>query len=162
VAGCLELSQRKNFVELNPMDRRFSQLCHKHPALARTFYRSSYALSKVAPKTFVKFSIKKLSAEDISQIYSEPMLNFVAPAQQALRHPKGLVEEYEVFTQPWGLKGSQIKAPTHIWQGRADTFVTYKWAEVLHQQIPHSKLHLIDHAGHFVAHQKISQILADL
>ncbi len=162
VAGCLELSDRVNFDQLNPMDKRFSKRSHSLPMVAESVYWSMGMIAKVAPKFFVKSTARKLSDSDAHVIMSEPRKNFVIPSTQALSHPKGLVQEYRVFVEPFGFKPNEIPVKTSIWQGTEDTLVPPAWAKEMNRTIANSKLYIIPSAGHFVAHTEIDQILKSL
>lgn len=159
VASCLELEKRKNFSQLNPMDKRFSKRSHSLPLLAETIYWTMGRVAQLAPKFFVKSSVRQLSQSDALIITSEPLQNFVIPARQALDHPKGLVEEYRVFIKPFGFKMSDIKVKTDIWQGSDDSLVPPAWAKEIHNNMAGSSLHMVHDAGHFLAHTKIEEIL---
>lgn len=160
IASCLELSQRKNFFELNPMDKRFSRFAHKLPWLAWGIYAVMYVFIRLFPKSWRRLSAHQLGATDKS-IISDTQFDFVTPTKEALRQPRGMIEEYKAFIKPWGFELEAINVSTSIWQGTEDKFVTYKWAEFISRHIPNSDLHMIENAGHFIAHQEIDNILSE-
>ncbi len=159
IASCLDLSQRKNFEELNPMDRRLSRFAHNVPWLNWLTYALMSLFVRCTPKMWRRVSARQLCKAD-QTVIEDQSFDFVTPTKEALRKPSGMIEEYRVFNKPWGFKPSEIKVPTSIWQGRDDTLVPFAWAEVLDKQIPKSQLNLIDESGHFIARQEIDAILS--
>lgn len=162
VAGCLDLSLRKTFVELNPMDRKFSRMSHKIPLFARLVYRSMWVVARFLPKTWQHYSIKSLTSTDKKIILEEPIENFVDPMVQALGYPKGMVQEYEVFIRSWGFDLEDIVIPVAVWQGSEDTLVPAAWVVKMQKNLPHAKLRLVQGAGHFVAHTEITSLLKEV
>jgi pimeloyl-ACP methyl ester carboxylesterase len=160
VAGCLELNHREQFDQLNPMDKKFSQRAHKLKFIARTTYRAMWIAVRFLPKYWQKASVRNLCPADKNIIIGEPLSYFTKPMAEALMYPKGMIEEYNVFTQAWGFKLEDIKSPVQIWQGTADTLVPYNWAEEMHKILPNSKLYLLKDEGHFLAHSEINKILS--
>lgn len=162
VAGCLDLSLRKTFVELNPMDKKFSRMSHKLSVFGRIVYRAMWLVARLLPKTWQRSSVKSMSSSDKKIILEEPREYFVEPMVEALGNPKGMLEEYEVFIQPWGFELEDIMIPVAIWQGSEDTLVPAAWAVKMQKNLPHAKLQMIQGAGHFVAHTEITALLSEV
>lgn len=162
IAGCIELDKRKNFAELNPLDKRFSRMGHKHPFFARKVYKSMWLMARFMPILWRKLSIKSLSVADNKVILNEPVNNFSLPMAKALKYTKAMIEEYNVFIAPWRFELIQVQVPVEIWQGTADTLVPSVWAEKTHSCLPHSNLHLLEGQGHFLGHSKVDIILASI
>lgn len=162
IAGCLELSKRKNFDHLNPMDKDFSRLTHHLPPIAWATYWMLGKIARHLPNYWVKASSRHLSSRDKQIIAAEPKKNFVLPMAQALATPRGMLDEYRVFVEPWGFDPTTIVVPVSVWQGTDDTLVPASWAKHLAKQLPSARLHMVAGQGHFLAHDHISGILAEL
>lgn len=159
IAGCLELSQKQQFDQLNAMDKRYTHYSKKMPYIARMIFRGLWLVAKLSPDYFTKASAKKLAPADSKVLLTESRDNLVYPTVEALASPKGQVEEYNAFVRPWGFELAQIPQPVEVWQGGADNLVPPVWAEQMHRELRRSKLHMVDGLGHFLAHTQIDAIL---
>lgn len=60
------------------------------------------------------------------------------------------INEPVLLTKDWGFNVQEMTTPTFIWHGGDDKMAPAKMMEKFSQQIPHSKLHIVPEAGHFL------------
>ncbi len=89
---------------------------------------------------------------------------FSAAAQEA--HRVGLdgdTWEWRLYNQPWGFDLNEIHTETGLWYGEVDRNVPLGMGRYWAQQLPNSKLHMVEDGGHFsTINNHIGDILAYL
>lgn len=79
---------------------------------------------------------------------------------EALRQGvRGTVTDFEMLLSDWSSFATQVRAPTAIWHGEADTYVPIAMARNLHERIPHSIFHQVEGGGHFMIVDRLPSIL---
>jgi pimeloyl-ACP methyl ester carboxylesterase len=68
--------------------------------------------------------------------------------EAVLTGSKGATQDLETQWKAWDFDLKDIKVPTHIFQGKMDTFVPWQFAEHLANTLPNAKLHLYEDRGH--------------
>jgi pimeloyl-ACP methyl ester carboxylesterase len=76
--------------------------------------------------------------------------------------PAGAVHDYRVLGGPWGFQLKDVTKTVHLWQGSDDRLVPVIQGRWLAEQLPNAELHLVPHAGHFLIHSCLDQILTVL
>jgi pimeloyl-ACP methyl ester carboxylesterase len=73
----------------------------------------------------------------------------VAFVRESMRHgPRGCLQDYRVFGDPWGFALEEITVPVHIWEGMDDHTGSPAYTEFLHQRLPFASLTLVPGEGH--------------
>ena len=62
---------------------------------------------------------------------------------------EGAVADARLYTRPWGFEPGDIGTPTVIWHGSLDNQVPVAAAQVYARLIPHARLCILEHEGHF-------------
>jgi pimeloyl-ACP methyl ester carboxylesterase len=79
---------------------------------------------------------------------------------EGLRQTNGTLDEYRVFVEPWGFDPAEITQPVGIWWGDQDQLVPRGLIDVLVDLVPSCELNVVPAAGHFVAFDRWSEVLA--
>jgi pimeloyl-ACP methyl ester carboxylesterase len=84
--------------------------------------------------------------------------------QEAMHHGSaGAVFDLKSFVSPWPVDLDKIRVPYNIWHGEADRVVLPACARQLHASVPHSRLHLLPHEGHYsLPIRRAEEILTEL
>jgi pimeloyl-ACP methyl ester carboxylesterase len=83
--------------------------------------------------------------------------------QESLRQGvRGAISDFAILTSDWMPFVLQLRVPTTIWHGDADTYVPISMANVLHQRVPHSVFHKVKGGGHFMIVDRLDAILHSL
>ncbi len=75
---------------------------------------------------------------------------------------RGVVADYGLLASHWGDLLMQVKVPTMIWHGTADTYVPFAMGRILHERIPGSEFRVVPEGGHFMMVELLGDILEDL
>jgi pimeloyl-ACP methyl ester carboxylesterase len=80
--------------------------------------------------------------------------------KEALRQGvRGVVSDFSILVSDWMPLVVELRAPTTIWHGDADTYVPISMANILHQKIPHSVFRKVEGGGHFMIVDRLEAIL---
>jgi pimeloyl-ACP methyl ester carboxylesterase len=60
-----------------------------------------------------------------------------------------ILQEHPLYKKPWGFDIADIRVPSYVWHGAADTQAAPAWSRYLSDHIPGSQLHLVPNEGHF-------------
>lgn len=136
--------------ELNRMDRVMLRLSEHAAPLDRVIFALLRAEAAKAPKAFAR------------QAGVEGDLATSLPEATAagLTDTAGVVDDYRVFGAAWGFEPSDLRVPTHVWQGDADELVPPSWGERLAAAIDGAELHVVPGGTHFLAYDAWDEILA--
>ena len=137
---------------LNRMDRVFLELSGKASPVDRVVFALMRGAAHRAPKAFAKQS----------GVTGDLATEVPTAVAEGLTDSKGVVDDYRVFGAPWGFDPSEIRVPTHIWQGDADELVPPEWGARLAEAIPGAELTVIEGASHFLWYDHWSEIFAGL
>ena len=62
---------------------------------------------------------------------------------------KGVLQEMEIYTQPWGFNLAEVTIPIRIWHGTADETVPILHSQTLAAELADCSLQLAEEEGHF-------------
>jgi len=74
----------------------------------------------------------------------------------------GPVHDELLLTRPWGFEPSEVRVPTVLWHGKADTKAPLRMGRSLAKAIPHCRAHFLPHEGHLIYLNHWREILAEL
>jgi len=163
IAGCIPADHPRMMPELNPMDTLLVFLSMHVPRLASlVFYFTRMAIG-LAPGLFMRL-VKSMAAasahetmmKDIDRQY------YVEMFIQAMRQPRGMVEEYRVFASPWGFDPAEMTRPLTWWTGESDRLVPPGWNPVIRELFPTVNLVELKDAGHFLLYSHFGSILDEM
>jgi pimeloyl-ACP methyl ester carboxylesterase len=102
------------------------------------------------PAALVKAAGKGAPASDLEVLdrpgAAEDFAAFLAAAFQ--QGTAGVRADFELAAGPWDFPLSQIRMPVRIWHGELDRNAPVAAARWLHEQLPHSRLHIMPSDGH--------------
>jgi len=162
VAGAVPLDDATAFGELNPMDRRLTDLSRNHAKIAQHSFSTLGRITRHAPRAWTRMMARDATTAEADALRSLSDPGLASAAARALASGAGMVEEYRAWVRPWGFAPEAIGGPVRLWQGDADTLVPPKWATTLAQRIPGARLELLPGEGHFLGYRNQAEILRAL
>jgi pimeloyl-ACP methyl ester carboxylesterase len=160
IAGAIPLDDLVTFGELNQLDQRLTSLANDRARVARIVLGSMRLLARHMPREFVREAVKDAVPLERSAVRNA--CEFLDASREALAHADGMIEEYRAWSRPWGFAPEDVRVPTEIWQGDADTFIPRAWGETLSKRIPDATLELRPGEGHFLGYVHPSDVLRSL
>ncbi len=161
IAGALPLNEPGVFDDLPMIDRVFSGLSRRAPWLARQCFRAMRFAAVCTPDLYGRLAARGLGEADAAVLRAEGYDNFARMSREALRQPRGMVEEYRVMNLPWGFEPEDLRVPVDVWAGTDDQLLDPHWPTELAHRIPCATMHLKP-GGHFLAHLHYRGIFAGL
>jgi pimeloyl-ACP methyl ester carboxylesterase len=131
-------------------DAILARLSRWAPVAARLAVAQARRQALNAPEKFSAQFDKELSPADV-EVHHDPGL------RQAVRNvfvestksgPRGVVEDYRVWSKPSGLDYASVSVPVLIWHGDADAVVPMHHAEYVAESIPTAELTVLSGVGH--------------
>jgi pimeloyl-ACP methyl ester carboxylesterase len=157
IAGALPLTEPGVFDELPAMDRFLTRMSVRTPWLAAQWFRLMRVAAGVAPTVYGRLGARELGPADGAVIRDEGFGAFARMTREAMRQPKGAVEEYRAWMRPWGFAPEELTVPVDVWTGTRDELVNASWPHRLASRIPNATLNIRD-GGHFMAHLHYPEI----
>ncbi len=152
VAGALPLTEPGALDRMPTIDRTFVRLSQRAPWSARLCFRAMALAAKTVPRLYGGLAARDLGPADGEVLKSEGYPAFARMSGEALRQPRGVVEEYRAMVRPWGFAPEDITVPVDVWGGTDDRLLDPSWPGELARRIPGATLHLKP-GGHFLAHR---------
>jgi pimeloyl-ACP methyl ester carboxylesterase len=144
----------------NRMDRLFTRLSTRAPALDRLAFGVMGGFARLSPVTFHRLSALGLDRPSRAKVMEMAPGAYSRAIATGLRDPAGVVDEYRILGSEWGFDPEQIAAPARIWQGDSDGFVPVEWSEWLAKRLAKADLLVCPGEGHFLALGRYSEIFA--
>ena len=113
------------------------------------------------PDWYGRIAARELGSADGTVIRDEGFATFAQMSGEALRHLRGVVEEYRAWIRPWGFAPEDLAVPVDVWAGTDDQLVNPSWSHRLAERIPGATLN-IRPGGHLMAHLHYREILQAL
>jgi pimeloyl-ACP methyl ester carboxylesterase len=161
LAGALPLDNDATFLELNEMDKRFTNMALRKPRSARLTLAALGALARHAPKMWCRGAAKDAEPEEAAMLTGPTGRVIAEAAAVALRGGEGMAEEYRAWVRPWGFALDAVTTPVVYWQGDRDALVPPHWADELARRTPGSTLHTVEGAGHFFGYTHTKDVLSE-
>jgi pimeloyl-ACP methyl ester carboxylesterase len=161
IAGALPLTELGVFEGLPPIDRTYIRLSQRAPWLARQCFRAMAVAAASAPQLYGRLAARELGEADAAVLRDEGYDKFASMSREALRQPRGVVEEYRAMTRPWGFTPEELRVPVDVWCGRDDRLLDPDWPRQLVRRIPSATMHSVE-GGHFLAHLHYREIFDGL
>jgi pimeloyl-ACP methyl ester carboxylesterase len=157
IAGALPLTEPGIFDQLPMMDRLYTRMSQRTPWAAAACFAVMRFVAQYAPTLYGRLAARELGPADGAVIRDEGFGTFALMSREALRQPRGVVEDYRAWVRPWGFKPEDLDLPVDIWAGTSDELVNRDWPHELARRIPGATLHLRA-GGHFMAHLHYREI----
>jgi pimeloyl-ACP methyl ester carboxylesterase len=161
IAGAPPLDNDTRFQELNRLDQRFARMSQRMAPVARAAFTMTARMGRRSPLRLARFEAKHSPAADAA-VVDEHGEWLGAAMGEGGRNGAGMVDEYLAFVGPWGFELADIRVPTHVYQGTADTLVPPAWAKVLTDAITGAQLTEYDGEGHMIALSHRGEVVRDL
>lgn len=103
-----------------------------------------------SPEKFSSQFDKELSSADVA-VHREPgMRDAVRSAflESTRKGPRGIVEDYRIWSRPSNLDYSKVRCPVRVWHGDADAVVPVNHARYAAGLIPGCELEIVPGVGH--------------
>ncbi|HWF75452.1 MAG TPA: alpha/beta fold hydrolase [Solirubrobacteraceae bacterium] len=85
--------------------------------------------------------------------------SFLDAASEGVR---GMIEDYLVYSSPWGFEPTEVSTPAHLWHGLEDPLVPVDHALQLAISLPRCRVFLDADEGHHFFRRRLGKILAVL
>lgn len=104
------------------------------------------------PNFYMKMAEAEMPAADRTILEDKQVAElFMRNQQEALKQgTEGAIQDLEVQWAPWSFSLKDIHVPVHIYQGKQDTFVPWKFGEHMANTIPGASLTLLPDSGHLM------------
>jgi pimeloyl-ACP methyl ester carboxylesterase len=164
VAGSCPLDWPGVLADLNAQDRRMVQLSRRAPRVARAALAASAAAARHAPGLTMRWSRGQLSPSERAE--AERHRAALADLDWFLdafrQGTGGVLDDYRVYSAPWGFEPSSVRTRTTLWSGDDDSLVPLRHAQLLAEQIPGAKLEIVRGAGHLLPYDHVGALLGEL
>lgn len=155
IAGVSQFEKGKPPKDMCRENRASFSFARNFPLFTRVFSGYLRKMMFSNPERYIKSvqqQVKHLCETD-QEIMQDPenashLLNHLQEANR--QGVKGIVQEMQLVTRPWGFKPEQIKTEVEIWHGSKDTLAPFSSAQELAKRIPRSNLNIVEGEGHFI------------
>ncbi len=159
-----ELDDRSGLLAL------YRWLLQAHAKLPRVLSRLGFRaarpfLSLRLPRRSRPLLLRLLQPCDAESLRDEPAFEACFESQRRAweNSSEGVLEDAQIYAQPWGFSLSDLRVPVRLWHGRNDRSFSAAVAQAMAAQIPNCYLRIIENAGHYstpIRHMR--EILEDL
>lgn len=155
IAGVSEFKESKPPIDMCRENKFSFSLARNSPFIARLFARYMRKMMFSNPEKYISSiqqQVKHLCEAD-QKIMQDPenashLLNHLQEAHR--QGVRGVVQEMQLVTRPWGFRPEQINTEVEIWHGSKDTLAPLCSAQELEKRIPSSNLNIVEDQGHFI------------
>lgn len=135
------------------------------PALNRFLLKQMGAFY-ANPDQMRKRMVQALPEPDVNLIAARPEVIEIFSAAALEAHAQGIqgdAWEWQLYVRPWGFELKDIRMEIGLWYGKYDRNAPLDMGRYLNQQLPNSRLHIVEDGGHFsTVNNHIADILSDL
>ncbi|WP_445170286.1 alpha/beta fold hydrolase [Mycolicibacterium sp. Dal123E01] len=160
IAGVLPLTEPGVFAQLPGFDRAYTRLSQRAPWTVKPCFTAMALAARTAPAVYGRLAAGQLGAADAAVLRDDGG-EFARMSAEAMRRPRGVVEDYRAWIRPWGFAPEHIAIPVDVWGGQQDELVNHAWPRELARRIPGATLHERP-GGHFLAHLHYPEIFTRL
>lgn len=134
-------------------NRMIWRLAERYPRLLRLLLNQQSKQVRRSPAAVTKSLTRGLTGPDkaaIDALTPEARERFfVEPLAEALQHgPAGLALDMAILRRPWDFAAGEIRVPTRLWHGAADTSAPVAMARWLADAIGPCDSHVVEGGGH--------------
>jgi pimeloyl-ACP methyl ester carboxylesterase len=165
VSGVAPPEMPDKFRGMWPPVRLIYTSARRFPALNRFLLKQMGAFY-ADPDQMLKRMQQALPEPDVQLIAARPEVIAIFSAAALEAHAQGIqgdAWEWQLYVHPWGFELADIQMEIGLWYGEYDRNAPPGMGRYLDQQIPHSRLQIVDDGGHFsTINNHIREILAYL
>ena len=155
IAGVGEFEKGKPPKDMCRENRFSFNLARNFPRFARLISGYMRKMLFSNPEKYIQSvqqQVKHLCEAD-QKVMQDPknashLLNHLQEANR--QGVRGIVQEMQLVTLPWGFSPEEIKTEVEMWHGTKDTLAPVSSAQELAKRIPDSNLNLVADQGHFI------------
>jgi pimeloyl-ACP methyl ester carboxylesterase len=138
------------------------RMARDHPRVLGFALRALFLLARVSPNLAGRVFVST-EAERAISARPQVMRRALASAAEAVRQGGGgLVEDMRVAMRPWGFPPEEIRVPTFVWQGDADSSIPFRWGEWWEGAVPGARLIRGPGEGHLLVEERMEEVLGTL
>jgi pimeloyl-ACP methyl ester carboxylesterase len=161
IAGCVPLDDTERRAELSKLDRRLVMLSTRAPWVAARVFATVGRSAAHHPDRVTKRSVDGLpDAERAAVLATGDWMG--RTMAEAMRDPRGQVDDYRTFVAPWGFAPEDVAGPVTLWQGDRDRLVPAAWAAMLAARLPDASVVDCPGEDHFIGLTRRSEVLRTL
>jgi pimeloyl-ACP methyl ester carboxylesterase len=139
-----------------------TRIARRSEASARALFALTVRAGRARPEATLDRFAALLAEPDACLLRENPDMR--QAFLDDLRHPskttaRAAARDFWLFTRPWDVNLSDLRAPAHLWHGSEDRNVPVAHARVIGARCPTARLHIVDGGGHMLLSQ-LDQILA--
>lgn len=145
-----------------PFNRLVFRLAPRAPWLLRVPLGALSFVGRHVSEDRVRTQMMSQLPEADARIMAQPEVSSALYEDLRQKHPtatKASVQDFALFTAPWGFDLDRIDTPVDIWHGTDDVNVPVANAEYLAAHIAGSELHILAGEGHLFMYERAAQIL---
>lgn len=148
---------------MSPTDLRLTKASLHHPWIAALSLRVMKLGARLAPGFGVAQFERELSEPDRVAMAGQDRRWMTELFIESLRQgPHGVMLDYRLWAEPWGIDWSAVTVPVHLFQGDADQIVPMHQAEDMAGRLPNAHLHRMPGVGHVSIQEHAGQLLETL
>jgi pimeloyl-ACP methyl ester carboxylesterase len=162
VSGVGPLSDPRAVAQMKRGQRFVTSLARRRSRLLEPIMAVQVEVARRWPRWGLELFKKQLPPSDV-QLVDRPDVRAILMddiAHTSRTTAQSARQDFELFSNDWGFDFATIEVPLQLWQGDADKNVPLLHAEILHEQIPGSVLHVVPGQGHFMIYDHLEAILA--
>jgi pimeloyl-ACP methyl ester carboxylesterase len=122
------------------------------PSLLGLLLRAGKVMTSGHPGRLpLRWMLKMLGEED-RKVLSDPYIfNVVRGGMvEALRRgPRMVIADADIYLSEWAFEVSRIDTLIHLWHGKEDRNISWKYSEQIAALMPHTTTHWLDKEGHY-------------
>jgi len=135
---------------VNPVSRRFFDLCRDKPVRGRLLLRMMGVMAHYAPNRLIEESLAALPEPD-QAVLKRPEVRqcYLQTLREAQRRgPCGAQHDTALMVSPWEFRPQEIAVAVHLWHGEADREIPISMGRTLAAALPKSQAHFYPEEGH--------------
>jgi pimeloyl-ACP methyl ester carboxylesterase len=153
---------------LLPLYRKMIWLYNNSPQTLRAFFYVTGALASIRPPPRLRpLMLKVLRLRQCDSQSLEDTVAFEACFESQRRawlsSVKGLIQDAEIFGQPWEFRLEDVEVPIRLWHGTEDRAFSVGVAEYMAGRLPNCAVRFVEGEGHYsLPIRHMPEILSDL
>lgn len=132
--------------------RLMIKLRYAFPSILGLMLRTGKVISNSPPdKAPLKWFMAMLGKED-RKVLSDPHIFSVVRHGiiEALRRgPRMVIADADIYLSEWGFEVSAVEPLIHLWHGKEDRNISWKYSEQIAQLMPQTTTHWLEDEGHY-------------
>lgn len=132
--------------------RLMIRLRHAFPSVLGLVLRLGQWITSGQPdKVPLKWFMGMLGSED-RRVLSDPHIFSVVRGglmESLRRGPRMVIADADIYLAEWGFEVSTVTPLIHLWHGKEDRNISWKYSKQLADLMPHTTTHWLENEGHY-------------